>query len=337
MNLTIAASNGTQILLNSTDISGLPSLGAAGGYKNSIGTLVGPFNYTGVQLTTLLNLVGGITIYNSVKVIASDNYTWSLTYDEIAAGNFTTYDPITGNPVQHNQTLTPILAYYKNDVNLTSDEGPLRLAIVGPEDLLTDSKFWIKWVARLEVVGATPEHDVAVTSIVPYKTVVGEGNCVNTTVTVANWGNNPETFNVTAYDNTSAIASFNLTFGSGASRNITFLWNTSGIAHGNYSLSAFAAPVIGETNIANNNLTGRWVTVAGEGDLTGGTTNGLDFMPDGQVNMKDVGVVARFFMQPIPPAPSNCDITGTSTGVPDGLINMRDVGAVAKHFGEHYP
>jgi hypothetical protein len=71
------------------------------------------------------------------------------------------------------------------------------------------------------------------------------------------------------------------------------------------------------------------------GDITGGTSNLLDFVPDGKVDMKDVGIVARYFGQAVPPAPSNCDITGPTAGVPDGTIDMRDVGTVARHFGEH--
>jgi hypothetical protein len=61
----------------------------------------------------------------------------------------------------------------------------------------------------------------------------------------------------------------------------------------------------------------------------------LDFVPDGKVDMKDIGVVAKYFGQNAPPAPPNCDLTGPTPGVPDGKIDMRDVGLAARHFGEH--
>ncbi len=70
--------------------------------------------------------------------------------------------------------------------------------------------------------------------------------------------------------------------------------------------------------------------VAMVGDVTG--PNGW---PDGKVDMRDVGLVARNFALNVPPAPPNCDITGPITGVPDGKIDMRDVSTVARHFGEH--
>jgi hypothetical protein len=155
------------------------------------------------------------------------------------------------------------------------------------------------------------------------------------TVTVQNQGNFTETFNVTVYANKTSIASQNVTLSSGNATDITFTWNTTGFARGNYTINASADTVPGETNTANNNFTDGWIRVSLLGDITGGTPNLLDFVPDGKVDMKDVGVVARFFGQNVPPAPPNCDITGPIAGVPDAKIDMRDVGTVARHFGEH--
>ena len=70
--------------------------------------------------------------------------------------------------------------------------------------------------------------------------------------------------------------------------------------------------------------------------MTGGTHNALDFVPDGKVNIMDVAVVARYFGKRVPPAPPNCDISGTVVGVPDGKIDITDVATVAKQYGQHY-
>jgi hypothetical protein len=72
-------------------------------------------------------------------------------------GNFTTFDPVTGQQAPHNQSLTPILAYFFDGANLSSDEGPLRLAIVGPERLATESTYWVKFVVKMEILSATTE------------------------------------------------------------------------------------------------------------------------------------------------------------------------------------
>jgi hypothetical protein len=61
---------------------------------------------------------------------------------------------------------------------------------------------------------------------------------------------------------------------------------------------------------------------------------GPDGIPDGKVDMRDIGFAARNFGRTVPPAPSACDITGARIGVPDGTIDMRDVGTIARHFGK---
>jgi len=115
-------------------------------------------NYTGVSLNTLCSLVGGLTNTSVVKIIAEDNYNQTFTYAQVN-GDFVTYDPVTGAEVSHSQPLMPVVAYYFNDASIgSSDGGPLRLAIVGPEGLVTDSVYWVKWVVRVEVFDeAIPE------------------------------------------------------------------------------------------------------------------------------------------------------------------------------------
>lgn len=72
-------------------------------------------------------------------------------------------------------------------------------------------------------------------------------------------------------------------------------------------------------------------------DITGGTSNVWDFVPDGKVDVCDVAIVAKCFGQNVPPVPINCDLSGATVGVPDGKIDVSDVALVAKHFGEHFP
>ena len=116
----------------------------------------------------------------------------------------------------------------------------------------------------LQYVAVRPGiHDIAVTNVVSAKTIVGQGFPLNISVTVANFGEYPEFFNVTAYANMTAVdAPSRINLAEGDSVNIVFTWNTSGWAEGNYVLSAYAGPVPGEINIGNNNYTGGIVTVA---------------------------------------------------------------------------
>ena len=179
----------------------------------------------------------------------------------------------------------------------------------------------------------TTFHDVAVLDVASLKTVVEQGYTMRFNVTARNHGNYTETFNVTVFANTPMIETREVTLTSGNSITLTFTWNTSGSAKGNYTISAIADTVPGETDIANNNFTGGWVVVSMVGDLTGGTPNPWDFVPDGKVGGADVSVVARCFgssPQTGPPLrwEPNCDINN------NGHVDGSDVATVARHFGE---
>lgn len=158
MSVTVVGVNGTQVVLNETDIAGLPFYRGYGGYKNQLGIVKGLGNYTGVSLSILCNLVGVLTNTSFIRVMAADNYSKTFTYAEVN-GEFVTYDNVTGEEIPHSQPLVPIVAYYFNDTAVASSDGPLRMAIVGPEGLVTNSTYWAKQVVRIEVVDeAVPEY-----------------------------------------------------------------------------------------------------------------------------------------------------------------------------------
>jgi DMSO/TMAO reductase YedYZ molybdopterin-dependent catalytic subunit len=151
MTLTIIGANGTSVVLHEGDIGSFTSYTAYGGFKNSLGNLKGLGYYTGVPINTLCNLVGGVHYGQTLFVNASDGYKMNFTYEQVN-GDFVTYNNKTGQQESHNKTLTTMLAYYLNGVNLTSDQGgPLRFVIVGPEGLCTDSTYWVKYVVKLQV------------------------------------------------------------------------------------------------------------------------------------------------------------------------------------------
>jgi hypothetical protein len=161
MTLTIIGSKGTTVVLNQTSIGNLTSYRAVGGRINKVGTMSGLGNYTGVPINTFCQMVGGLHLGQTLRVTGSGNYVLNFTYAQVN-GNWTTYGS-NGNKVQHNQSLTTILAYYFNGKNLTSG-GPLRFAIVGPEGLYTTSSYWVQGVSKLEILG-TAEYNLTVGSL----------------------------------------------------------------------------------------------------------------------------------------------------------------------------
>jgi len=165
--------------------------------------------------------------------------------------------------------------------------------------------------------------DLAVTNLISTKNAVGKGYSLEINVTVRNEGDFTENCNLMVYANTTSIASKTITLTSKNSTTITFTWNTTSFAYGNYTIKAVADMVPGETNIANNNFTGGWVLVTIPGDVTSESGS-----PDSTVDMRDIGALCRKFMT----MPSsldwnpNCDIND------DNIVDMRDIGITCRNF-----
>jgi len=198
----------------------------------------------------------------------------------------------------------------------------------------------VKWQIEAAVITcpyAVP--DVAVTNVTPAKNVICQGCHGNITVTVENQGTTDETFDVTLYADTTSIGVKAVSLTSGDSTDIVFTWNTTGFSKGNYTISAEAEIVPGEVDTGDNTYIDDWIIVSMLGDITGpeDPPGSGEKPPDGECDMRDVGLVARYFGQDVPPAPAICDLTGPTSGVPDGTVDMRDVGLVARQFGQTDP
>ncbi|PVX24713.1 MAG: hypothetical protein CW691_06765, partial [Candidatus Bathyarchaeum sp.] len=154
--LTIVAANGTEVVLRSTDIAGLSSYTADGGTRSNSGSIKNFGTYTGVPILTLCDLVGGVSSGDTVKVTASDDYTSTIMYEQMNGQSIATYD-MNGNPVEANQTLTMIVAYHLNGTVLPEDTGLLRIAVVGPEGVITSGNVWAKFAVKIEIISQATE------------------------------------------------------------------------------------------------------------------------------------------------------------------------------------
>jgi hypothetical protein len=84
-------------------------------------------------------------------------------YDQVMGSNFITFDPATGDEANATQPLTTVLVYQMDSANITSDEGPLRVGIIGSEGLLTEGHWWIKQVVKIEVLPSVAEWTLVLT------------------------------------------------------------------------------------------------------------------------------------------------------------------------------
>jgi outer membrane protein assembly factor BamB len=194
-------------------------------------------------------------------------------------------------------------------------------ASIVADEIDTDDNTYVDDVVEVRL----PIHDVAVADVMPFKTVVAQGYSTHISVTVENRGDYTETFNITAYANTTAIESENITLASGNSKTLTFTWHTTGFALGNYTLTAEASTVPDESNLTDNTYTCTYIIKVGiPGDVNG----------DGIVNMTDIytELVLRFMHKKGEPNYSaNSDIND------DGIINYQDIYTAIIHFMQTEP
>jgi len=171
-------------------------------------------------------------------------------------------------------------------------------------------------------------HDIAIINLTTSKTgctpmeTVGKGSTINMTIIVENQGNSIETFNVTVKVNTTVLVVQSVTLNIGENRTLTFTWNTTNFVRGNYTISATADVVSGETDVADNTMTYGTVLVTIPGDVDG----------DRDVDIFDIVRMAVVFgaVNPDISYNPNCDIDN------DGDNDIFDIVAAAGHYDESW-
>jgi outer membrane protein assembly factor BamB len=181
------------------------------------------------------------------------------------------------------------------------------------------------------IIPSTP--GVNVTQSIPAKDVIGRGYGVTIYITIENKGNFTErNIQVTVYWSNSTYTNWVITsilipelpIGESVTVNVT--WSTSSLSYGNYTLSAYAHPVVGEDYIADNTCTFRPVKVGVPGDVTGNQAG----IPDGITNARDTTYCILLF-NTRPSSPNwkpNADINN------DGVVNARDVTITVVYFNK---
>jgi hypothetical protein len=106
------------------------------------------------------------------------------------------------------------------------------------------------------------ENNIAIIDVTPSKTAVQRGEVVEITVKVKNIGNETESFNLTVYYDYTLISEKHVEnlFSSGETQ-LVFIWNTSNVNQGTYTISATAETVEGEIETADNTFVDGTVTV----------------------------------------------------------------------------
>jgi hypothetical protein len=202
------------------------------------------------------------------------------------------------------------------------EKGIFQLFNPDPEDIETVVQRWLPVFTYMTNKAIEDAHNLATTDIALSRTIIGHGYSTRINVTVANQGDFPETFNVTAYVNSTTIATQTAVLPRGQSTSLTFTWDTTGFEKGSYTVSAYITPVEGETQTGNNMIAQDGVFLTMAGDVDG----------DRDVDIFDIVNIASRYGQSLPPTwprPSS-DIDG------DGDVDIFDIVIAASNYGKHW-
>lgn len=161
-----------------------------------------------------------------------------------------------------------------------------------------------------------PWTNIGISQVTLSKNIIGQGYSSYAYVLVQNQGWDTVTVNIILYANTTPIIQEQVVLAGRSSVDVVLLWDSSGLSKGNYTISAYAEPVPGETDMADNTCNGGSVKVTIPGDVTG----------EGTCDMQDISIMIDWFMTSPPNWNPNCDVNNDLT------IDMADVSIAIDNF-----
>jgi PKD repeat protein len=158
--------------------------------------------------------------------------------------------------------------------------------------------------------------DIQISNVASSKAVVGKGYGLEINVTIANKGDRPETFVAAVFAGVTSITAQTITLFARSSMCLAIELNSADLPIGNYTIWAYAEPVLGETHTVDNTFIDRWVSITIPGDVNG------DFRVDG----KDVAIAVKAYNTKLGNLlwNPNADING------DNKVDGKDMAAIAR-------
>jgi len=197
-----------------------------------------------------------------------------------------------------------------------------------------DETVWLAWSSsRLDNVNIyyrtdsePDEHDVAIFSVThnPSTTIVYQGANVTIEVVPQNQGLNSENLLVHCCVNLIPIENQTQSLPSGQLTALTFTWDTTGFAYGNYTISAVVDTVSGENDTTDNTYSNGKVLVTIPGDCNG----------DRLVDIFDIASISAHWSPGPPIGPlgyhANADIND------DGAVDIFDIGITSANWEQSW-
>ena len=195
-----------------------------------------------------------------------------------------------------------------------------------------DETIWIVWTStrlnNIDIYYKTDSppphiHDIAVVSVThnPNTTYVNKGLNISIEVVPQNQGAEPEDFEVRCYANSTLIGNQTIGLSAGQLTPIKFIWETSSVASGTYTITAEVS-ILGETDTdpADNTLADGTVLVTITGDVDG----------DGKVDPSDLFGLSQAYGSKLGGAHWNlhCDFNR------DNKVDASDLFDLSKNYGK---
>jgi len=146
--------DGKQTNYTIADLIQLEAYTAKGGYRTQSGFIKGVGNYTGVNISTLVNTFHPASLPYSIKVYSEDGKNLSINYSTIL-GNVDIYnadnasDP---NPIG-NGGVTMVLAYqYEGNWLNESNDGKLKIVFLDEKGSITQASLWWKKITSIKII-----------------------------------------------------------------------------------------------------------------------------------------------------------------------------------------
>jgi hypothetical protein len=220
------------------------------------------------QLTTLNALEEPTTRFLRKQGILFNLTVENIALTEKVATIVIDVQDVAGNPIIHLQREN--LVFQPGITCLIASAQILTIAKIGPASVLAGAYKALpenRGVLYSPAVSATFEiitRDISVVAVRPSRSAVISGQTLNITVTVKNKGNETESFNVTAYYDSTPVGKRLVAYlAPQAETSIVFEWNTTGLTHGSYVISGAADVVEGEIETEDNTLVDGTVTIFG--------------------------------------------------------------------------
>jgi parallel beta-helix repeat protein len=171
-------------------------------------------------------------------------------------------------------------------------------------------------------------HDIGITDLHASKTIVGQGYSTKMNLVIINYGEETETFNVTVKADSIVIRLEIMALTARSSAILTFEFNTTYFAYGNYVIVAEVDNVTGEIDKNDNT---RQLTAPIHVGVSGDVTSATPDVYDGRVDIRDVtALILKFNAKPGDSLwHPNYDVND------DGVINIRDITIAILHFYQH--